>query len=175
MKNDLTVRICMGTGGVAAGGAEVMSAFKGQLARKGIRADIKRHCSMHRVGCRGLCARDVLVDIVRDGNKTTYQFIRPEMVERIVEEHIVGGNPVGEWVVSGDYHKFHEKQIKVVLSDCGVVDPEDITSYINAGGYDALKKVVSKMSPQDVYDKELGAQGPRRGGFSNGRQVGHLQ
>jgi NADH:ubiquinone oxidoreductase subunit F (NADH-binding)/(2Fe-2S) ferredoxin/NAD-dependent dihydropyrimidine dehydrogenase PreA subunit len=170
VKNDLTIRICMGTGGVAAGGAEVMDAFKGQLSGKGIRADIKKHCSMHKVGCRGLCARDVLVDVVRDGGKTTYQFIRPDMVERIVEEHIIRGNPIEEWVVSDDYHQFHGKQIKVVLSDCGVVDPEDIMSYINAGGYEALKKVISAMSPHDVIDtiKNSGLRGRGGAGFPTG-------
>ena len=45
---------------------------------------------MHKVGCRGFCARDVLVDVVIDGNKSTYQYIKPDMVERIVNEHIVG-------------------------------------------------------------------------------------
>jgi (2Fe-2S) ferredoxin len=117
----------MGTGGIAAGGQEVMGAFRNQLRNRNIKADIKKNCSMHKVGCRGLCARDVLVDVIRGKNKTTYQYVRPDMVERIVDEHILGGSAVKEWVVSDDYHRFHEKQIKVVLSDCGVVNPEDIS------------------------------------------------
>jgi len=160
----------MGTGGVAAGGSEVMDAFKKQLGRKGIRADVKKHCSMHRVGCRGLCARDVLVDVISNDRKTTYQYIRPEMVEKIVTEHIIGGKPVQDWVVSEDYHKFHDKQIKVVLSDCGIVDPEDIDSYISVGGYEALKKVLSTMTPTDIIDiiKKSGLRGRGGGGFSTG-------
>src|SRR5574340_293532 len=112
----------MGTGGIAAGGSEVMETFKKQLGGRGINADIGKNCTMHKVGCRGLCARDVLVDIIHKKVKTTYQYIQPDMVERIIEEHIVGGMPVQDWVVCEDYHKFHNKQIKVVLSDCGVVD-----------------------------------------------------
>lgn len=170
MKDDLTIRICMGTGGIAAGGVEVMNAFQRALRNKSIKADIKKHCSMHKVGCRGLCARDVLVDIIFGKNKTTYQYIKPDMVERIVNEHVVGGSAVKEWVVSDDYHRFHDKQIKVVLSDCGVVDPEDISSYLGVGGYEALKKVVSGMQPAKVIEtiKKSGLRGRGGAGFPTG-------
>jgi NADH-quinone oxidoreductase subunit F len=170
MKHDLTIRVCMGTGGIAAGGSEVMNAFKRQLKIKGIAADIRKHCHIHKVGCRGLCAKDVLVDIIRKGVRTTYQFIKPAMVERIIDEHIIIGNPVQEWVVGEDYHQFHDKQIKVVLSDCGSVDPEDINSYISAGGYEALKRVFSSMSPSDTIEtiKKSGLRGRGGAGFPTG-------
>ena len=160
----------MGTGGIAAGGSEVMAAFKKQLGAKGIGADIKKNCSMHRVGCRGLCARDVLVDVIINDNKTTYQYIKPEMVEKIISEHIISGNPVSDWAVSDDYHKFHDKQIKVVLSDCGIVDPEDINSYIETSGYKALDKVLKTMSQQDIIDvvKSSGLRGRGGAGFPTG-------
>jgi len=170
MKHDLTIRVCMGTGGIAAGGAEVMKAFKKQLKIRGIAADIRKHCNLHKVGCRGLCAKDVLVDIIRKDVRTTYQFIKPAMVERIIDEHIIIGNPVQEWVVAEDYHQFHDKQIKVVLSDCGSVDPEDINSYISAGGYEALKRVISAMSPSDIIEtiKKSGLRGRGGAGFPTG-------
>ena len=167
MKHDLIIKVCMGTGGIAAGGAEVMDTFKKHLGSKGIKAKIKENCTMHRVGCRGLCARDVLVDIIHNDVKTTYQFIKPDMVERIVDAHILNGNPVEEWTVSEDYHSFHSKQVKVVLSDCGSVDPEDIESYIHVKGYEALKKVVTKMSPEETIDiiKRSGLRGRGGAGF----------
>ena len=56
---------------------------------------------MHKVGCRGFCARDVLVDVIVDGSKSTYQYIKPDMVERIVNEHIVGGTPVARLAREG--------------------------------------------------------------------------
>jgi NADH:ubiquinone oxidoreductase subunit F (NADH-binding)/NAD-dependent dihydropyrimidine dehydrogenase PreA subunit/(2Fe-2S) ferredoxin len=170
VKNELTIRVCMGTGGIAAGGQEVMGAFRNQLRNRNIKADIKKNCSMHKVGCRGLCARDVLVDVIRGKNKTTYQYVRPDMVERIVDEHILGGSAVKEWVVSDDYHRFHEKQIKVVLSDCGVVNPEDISSYLGLNGYKALKEVVSGKSPSDVIEtiKKSGLRGRGGAGFPTG-------
>ncbi|HLE40593.1 MAG TPA: NADH-quinone oxidoreductase subunit NuoF [Nitrospirota bacterium] len=170
MKKDISIKVCMGTGGIAAGGVEVMSSFEKALAGAGIKAAVQKHCSMHKVGCRGFCARDVLVDVTINDKKATYQYIKAEMVERIVAEHIVGGAPVDEWLVKDDYHTFHDKQVKVVLSDCGEVDPEDIDSYISRGGYEATKKVLTTMTPQETIDviKASGLRGRGGAGFPTG-------
>ncbi len=167
MNKDVSIKVCMGTGGVAAGGVEVMSTFEKALSAAGVRATVKKHCSLHKVGCRGFCARDVLVDVVIDGSKATYEYIKPDMVERIVNEHIAAGAPVAEWLVKDDYHTFHNKQVKVVLSDCGEVDPEDINSYIRRGGYEATKKVLTTMSAEDTIEiiKASGLRGRGGAGF----------
>ncbi|MCK5506813.1 MAG: (2Fe-2S) ferredoxin domain-containing protein, partial [Thermodesulfovibrionia bacterium] len=128
MPKAIDIKICMGTGGIAAGATEVMQHFEEELSSSGVGASVHKNCSRHNVGCRGFCARDVLVDVIFDGERTTYQYIKPDMVQRIVEEHIVGGTPVEDWTVTEDYHNFHEKQVKVVLANCGEVDPEDINS-----------------------------------------------
>jgi NADH:ubiquinone oxidoreductase subunit F (NADH-binding)/(2Fe-2S) ferredoxin len=170
MNKDVTIKVCMGTGGIAAGGVEVMSSFKKSLEAAGVQASVEKHCSLHKVGCRGFCARDVLVDVVIAGSKATYQYIKPEMVERIVGEHIVGGTPVADWLVTDDYHTFHDKQVKVVLSDCGEVDPEDIDSFISRGGYEAAKKVLTAMAPQEIIEviKASGLRGRGGAGFPTG-------
>lgn len=170
MKKDISIKVCMGTGGIAAGGVEVMSSFEKALAGAGIKAAVQKNCSMHKVGCRGFCARDVLVDVTINGTKATYQYIKADMVERIVADHIVGGAPVDEWLVKDDYHTFHDKQVKVVLSDCGEVDPEDIDSYISRGGYEATKKVLTTMTPQETIDviKASGLRGRGGAGFPTG-------
>lgn len=168
MNKDISIKVCMGTGGIAAGGEGVISSFEAALAAARIRASVEKNCSVHKVGCRGFCARDVLVDVIINGDKSTYQYIKPDMVERIVNEHILGGVPVGEWLVKDDYHTFHDKQVKVVLSDCGEVDPEDIDSYILRGGYEATKKVLTTMTPQETIDvvKASGLRGRGGAGFS---------
>jgi NADH:ubiquinone oxidoreductase subunit F (NADH-binding)/NAD-dependent dihydropyrimidine dehydrogenase PreA subunit/(2Fe-2S) ferredoxin len=170
MNKDISIKVCMGTGGIAAGGVEVLSSFEKAFAVKGIRASVEKNCSVHKVGCRGFCARDVLVDVIINGMKTTYQYIKPDMVERIVSEHIMSGTPVGDWLVKDDYHTFHNKQVKVVLSDCGEVNPEDIDSYISRGGYDATKKVLSSMAPQEIIEtiKTSGLRGRGGAGFPTG-------
>jgi len=170
MNKEVSIKVCMGTGGIAAGGVEVMSSFEKAFAAAGIRATVEKNCSMHKVGCRGFCARDVLVDVTINGIKSTYQYIKPDMVERIVSEHILSGTPVGDWLVTDDYHTFHDKQVKVVLSDCGEVDPEDIESYINRGGYEATKKVLTTMTPQETIEviKASGLRGRGGAGFPTG-------
>ncbi|MDP2168556.1 MAG: NADH-quinone oxidoreductase subunit NuoF [Thermodesulfovibrionales bacterium] len=171
MKNkEIGIKICMGTGGIAAGGTQVMEAFTEHLRSSGIEASVEKRCSMHRVGCRGLCAKDVLVDILIDGDKTTYQYITSEMVPRIVKEHLIEGAPIEEWTVGEDYHNFHRKQVKVVLSDCGNIDPEDINAYIAVGGYEATKAAVKSMTPEEVIDiiKKSGLRGRGGAGFPTG-------
>ncbi len=170
MKADIKIKVCMGTGGVAAGGADVIRAFKNKLKTAGIKASVERHCSLHKVGCRGLCAKDVLVDVIIDGNKTTYQDIKPDMVSGIVKEHIIEGNPIIDWTVGDEYHNFHRKQIKVVLSDCGDIDPEDISAYIAVGGYEATKKVLTSMTPEETIEviKKSGLRGRGGAGFPTG-------
>ncbi len=169
-KINLEIKVCMGTGGIAAGGTEVLAAFDSALKERDIQAKLQMGCSMHKVGCRGLCAKDVLVDVIINNSKSTYQYIKPEMVQRIVDEHIVGGNPVADWLVADDYHNFYKKQVKVVLSDCGNIDPENIDSYISAGGYKATEKVFKSMSPEDVITeiKKSGLRGRGGAGFPTG-------
>ncbi len=160
----------MGTGGIAAGGAEVIAAFKKELKLAGIKANVEEHCSMHKVGCRGLCAKDVLVDVIVNNEKVTYQYIKPDMVPRIIKEHIIEKNPVQDWAVGEDYHFFHKKQFKVVLSDCGSIDPEDINAYIAVSGYDAARQVLTSLKPENVIEiiKSSGLRGRGGAGFPTG-------
>lgn len=152
MNKEIEIKVCTGTGGIAAGGEEVLSTFKKTLSSAGIEVTFLENCSIHKVGCRGFCSKDVLVDIVIDGEKTTYENIKPDMVDRIINEHIIGGNPVTEWSVGEAYNNFHKKQKKVVLSHCGEIDPEDINAYIAAGGYKAAKKALTSMSPEKIVE-----------------------
>jgi NADH:ubiquinone oxidoreductase subunit F (NADH-binding)/(2Fe-2S) ferredoxin/Pyruvate/2-oxoacid:ferredoxin oxidoreductase delta subunit len=164
VNKEIEIKVCTGTGGIAAGGKEVLSAFKKTLPSAGIEAGFLENCSIHKVGCRGFCSKDVLVDIVIDGEKTTYENIKPDMVDRIINEHILGGNPIAEWTVGEAYNNFHKKQIKVVLSHCGEIDPEDINAYIAAGGYEAAKKALTSMSPENLVEVVSASKLRGRGG-----------
>jgi NADH-quinone oxidoreductase subunit F len=169
---DILIKVCMGTGGIAAGGVQVIEAFKEHLGAAGMDASVGERCQ--KVGCRGLCAKDVLVDVLIDGEKNTYNHINPDMVEKIVQEHVMEGNPVDEWLVKEDYHNFHSKQEKVVLSDCGNIDPEDINAYLAVQGYEALKKVLASLSPEDTIGiiKDSGLRGRGGAGFPTGTKWG---
>jgi NADH-quinone oxidoreductase subunit F len=169
-KNNIEIRVCMGTGGIASGGAEVLAAFRREIEASGIEASVRENCSTHQVGCRGLCAKDVLVDVAIDNEKVTYQYIKPDMVSRIVKEHVIENNPVTEWAVGEEYHNFHKKQVKVVLSDCGRLDPENIDDYIAANGYEAAGNVFKSWTPEQVIAeiKASGLRGRGGAGFPTG-------
>ncbi len=170
MKAATEVRVCMGPAGISAGGKHVIEAFAAALARAGVRAEVKERCSTHQVGCMGLCARDVLVEIHAGGEKTVYQYVKAEMVQRIVDDHLVCGTPVRDWLVDETYENFYRKQVKIVLSDCGVLDPEDIDGYIAAGGYGPLRDILNNRVPEDVINeiKASGIRGRGGAGFSTG-------
>jgi NADH-quinone oxidoreductase subunit F len=167
---NIEIKVCMGPGGIATGGVEVIKAFKDELAKKEIKAKIGENCSLHKVGCFGLCARDVLVDVIINNKKTTYQYVKPEMVSRIVKEHFIDGKPVSEWLVGDDYYNFYSKQVKVVLSEFSNVDPEDINTYFAIGGYEATKKVLTRLTPEKTIEiiKKSGLRGRGGAGFPTG-------
>ncbi|MBW2659385.1 MAG: NADH-quinone oxidoreductase subunit NuoF [Deltaproteobacteria bacterium] len=171
MNSEITVNVCMGTGGIAAGGDLVMEEFTKEFEAAGIEnATIKENCKLHKVGCRGFCARDVLVDITVDGETSTYEYIKPEMVNRLIKEHILDSKPVEDWLVGDDYHFFHDHQIKNVLHDLGKIDPESIDDYLGIGGYTAAEKALTTMSPEEVIGevKDSGLRGRGGGGFPTG-------
>jgi NADH:ubiquinone oxidoreductase subunit F (NADH-binding)/(2Fe-2S) ferredoxin len=170
-KKGIVVNVCMGTGGVAAGGEKVLAAFLAEFKATGIKnGKVKKHCAAHKVGCRGFCAKDVLVDVTVDGERSTYQYIQPEMVARIVKEHVLGAVPVEDWLVGEDYHNFHKNQTKVVLADSGKIDPEDIHAYEKIGGYKACQKALTEMTPVEVIQvvKDSGLRGRGGAGFPAG-------
>ncbi|MGD9807663.1 MAG: NADH-quinone oxidoreductase subunit NuoF [Deferribacterales bacterium] len=167
------VHVCMGTAGVASGAKEVMEALDAEFEKHGLKnAESKeRNCEAKQTGCRGLCARDVLIDVYIPGAEKgiTYEHVTAEMVPTIVEEHIVGGNVVEKWAAKADYFQFYDKQKRYVLHDCGRVDPESLEDYVKHGGYEAIKKALT-MKPEDVIEevKKSGLRGRGGGGFPTG-------
>ena len=165
---DLTIKVCVGTGGLAAGSQDVINEFTKELQARGIKADIAKMC-VNKTGCRGFCAKDVIVEISHNGSTEIYQFITPDKVRRIVDEHIINGDPVFEWLVGEEYHKFHDRQTKILLKQCGQIDPEDIDAYIGVGGYEGLKKALSQSAFEVIEEvKASGLRGRGGAGFPTG-------
>ncbi len=89
-----TITVGMGTCGIAAGARETMQAILAELETRGIDAHVTT------VGCIGMCSKEPLVDIQQgDEPRVTYGNISPEMVPRMIDEHLIQGNLVDEWVV----------------------------------------------------------------------------
>ena len=165
-KTGATAEVTVGLSscGIAAGAADVFSAFQRQFEEKGV--DVR----LRRTGCIGMCYREPIVDVTTPGGaKYTYGGLTVDQVERVVDEHVVGGKPVDEWLVRADGRElpdeaYYDQQVRLVLRNAGIIDPESIDEYIEVGGYEALTKVVTSMTPDEVID-ELKASGLRgRGG-----------
>lgn len=166
----IRILICQGTGGLASGAKAVDEAFRAEFEKHNIDAKVGKRCTVVGTGCRGLCANDVLVDIVIPGQEAvTYDFVKAEMVPQIVEEHILGGQAVEKKVAGPYYHKFLEKQMRVVFSRCGTIDAESLDDFLAHEGFVGIKKAVT-MTPQEVIEevKKSGLRGRGGGGFPTG-------
>lgn len=131
-------------------------------------------------GCHGLCALGPIMQVYPEG--IFYTGVKPEDVERIVDEHIIGGNPVkdlvytetikGDKFVSVEDTNFFKKQKRIALQNCGIIDPEKIDEYIGTGGYEALYKVLTSMDPDLVIKEVLdsGLRGRGGAGFPTGKK-----
>ncbi|RLF57608.1 MAG: NADH-quinone oxidoreductase subunit NuoF [Thermoplasmata archaeon] len=156
------ILVCVGTSGVSAGAEKVADNFE-RLIRKS-----KLDFRVIRVGDRGLF-RDVLVDIIIDDERVTYEFVTPEDVENIIQSHIIEKEPVKKLLAGDDYKDFFKTQQRIVLANCGEIDPEDINEYIKTDGYKALEKALSMKSKQIIEEmKSSGLRGRGGAGFSTG-------
>ncbi len=167
----IKILICQGTGGVSMGAKEVEAAFVKHLAEKGLNAVVGKRCDVIKTGCRGLCANDVLVDIITpEQGRVTYDFVKPEEVERIIDEHIVNVTVMEKRKAKPYYNQFVDAQMRVVMTGCGQIDPDSIDAYKDEDGFKAIEKCVKSMKPEEVIDevKKSGLRGRGGGGFPTG-------
>lgn len=167
----IQILICQGTGGISAGAKKVEAEFSRILAEKGVDATVGKRCDVIKTGCRGLCANDVLVDIITpDLGRVTYDFVQPEEVAQIVEEHLINSAPLEKRKAKPYYNTFVDKQMRVVMSGCGQIDPESLDAFFAEDGFKAIEKCVKTMKPEEVIEevKKSGLRGRGGGGFPTG-------
>jgi NADH-quinone oxidoreductase subunit F len=167
----IKILICQGTGGVSMGAKEVEAAFVKHLAEKGVNAIVGKRCDVIKTGCRGLCANDVLVDIITpDQGRVTYDFVKPEEVEKIIDEHLVNKTVMEKRKAKPYYNQFVDAQMRVVMTGCGQIDPDSIDAYMEEDGFKAIEKCVQTMKPEEVIEevKKSGLRGRGGGGFPTG-------
>ena len=174
------VLICGGTGCTSSGSKAIQAAFAESIERNGLADEVK----IVQTGCFGLCALGPVVIVYPDG--TFYSRVTTDNVEEIVTEHLLKGRVVEHlaYTDTGEDHSkptneislgdtaFYKSQHRVVLRNCGVIDPENIDEYIAMDGYAALGKVLTEMTPEDVIKcvTDSGLRGRGGGGFPTGRK-----
>lgn len=166
------VLVCSGTGCVSSGSKPVIQAFRHELSRVGLEAEIL----VVETGCHGMCEQGPIAVVYPEG--VFYTRVDQNGVKRIVEEHLQKGRIVRDYLFqTGEdsvptYREldFYRKQRRVVLRNCGRIDPENLGEYIARSGYQALGKALTAMSSEEVIEeiKTSGLRGRGGGGFPTG-------
>ena len=168
------VLICGGTGCTSSGSAAIEKALVSEIAKNGLTEEVQ----VVKTGCFGLCALGPIMIVYPEG--TFYSMVKEEDIPEIVEEHLLKGRVVTRLVYqetvtdngikSLQETAFYKKQNRVALRNCGVINPENIEEYIGENGYQALSKVLTEMTPEDVIQTILdsGLRGRGGGGFPTG-------
>ena len=171
------ILVCGGTGCSSSHSQELIDAFHNLLQERGLAGEVQ----VIKTGCFGLCALGPVVIVYPEG--CFYSHVTVEDIPEIVEEHILKGRIVTrllyqETVVDDstiknlNHTKFYEKQTRVALRNCGVINPENIDEYIAVDGYEALGRVLTQMTPDEVIQvvKDSGLRGRGGGGFPTGQK-----
>ena len=171
------VLVCGGTGCTSSKSMQVIEQLEKSL--KELKID---DVLIVKTGCFGLCSLGPIVIVYPEG--AFYSQMTPEHVKTVAEKHLVkGGEIVKELLYQGTVMKdgsiipfaetpFYKKQLRIALRNCGVIAPEDIEEAIAAGDYEALEKVLTSMTPDDVINEMLasGLRGRGGAGFPTGRK-----
>ena len=163
---DREIRVCTAAGCLSLKSEALKGALEQALeAGDGEHTSDEHRCKVTGVGCLGLCASGPLVAVAPEG--TLYGRVGVEDAPEIVAA--LGDEPVARLRCETEI-PFFERQTKIVLENCGVVDPGEIGSYIAAGGYEALAKAVTEMSPIDVVNEVMtsGLRGRGGAGYPTG-------
>ncbi len=161
------VLVCAGTGCHSNTGQEIYENLVESAEKNGVTSDVQ----IVKTGCFGFCEQGPIVKILPE--ESFYVKVKPEDAEELIKEHIVKGRTVERLlykekgqVTPGkiDDMSFYQKQYRIVLRNCGFINPENIEEYIARDGYQALGKVLTEMTPDEVIN-ELKISGLRgRGG-----------
>ncbi|MCF7858409.1 MAG: NADH-quinone oxidoreductase subunit NuoF [Candidatus Cloacimonetes bacterium] len=164
-----TIKVGLASCGLAAGAGEVYEATLKHIKSKKIDADVKK------TACIGMCFVEPLVEIIQDGKKSiTYGNVTPENIGTVIDSYMKG-KPVLENIIISNIEKGSEndtmkKQERIVLRNCGNINPTSINDYLENKGYQALEKSVIKMKRIDIINeiKKSGLRGRGGAGFSTG-------
>jgi len=170
------VAICTGTGCLGLGAAKVYKAFQTEILKRDLQGDIR----VKETGCPGFCQRGTIAVVTPPG--VYYLGVQPSDVAEIIEETLLSDRLVdrllysdpftGQKAVREEDIPFYRHQSRLLIKNNIKIDPKNICDYIKLGGYEALARVLSGMTPQQVIDeiKRSGLRGRGGGGFPTGQK-----
>lgn len=160
----MKVVVGQGSCGIATGAKKTSDEFQRIVAEKNL-----TNVVIDKTGCIGTCYLEPIVDVYNDEGALEARYVKctTDKVEKIVEEHLIGGKPVEEYVIPAEDEAFLSQQQRIVLRNCGQINPEKIDEYIAVGGYEAARKVITSMTPDEVVEeiKVSGLRGRGGAGF----------
>ncbi|HOP52783.1 MAG TPA: NAD(P)H-dependent oxidoreductase subunit E, partial [Synergistales bacterium] len=171
------VLVCKGTGCTASGSGSVYDALKEELERRGLDKEVM----LVETGCHGMCEMGPIVVVYPEGS--FYCRVTPEDVPELVEEHLYKGRVLQRLLYTTpdeEKHRiphyrdipFYGKQRRIVLRNCGYINPDNIEEYIARDGYQALARALLEFSPEETLDivKRSGLRGRGGAGFPTGKK-----
>ena len=160
----MKVVVGQGSCGIATGAKKTSNEFERITAEKNL-----TNVVIDKTGCIGTCYLEPIVDVYNDEGALEARYVKctTDKVEEIVNEHLIGGKPVEKYMIPEEDQAFLSQQQRIVLRHCGQINPERIEEYIAVGGYEAARKVVTSMTPDDVIEeiKISGLRGRGGAGF----------
>lgn len=145
-----TVKVGVASCGIAAGAQKVYEYLKANVP-----IEISE---VHKVGCIGMCFNEPLIEVINENGSFIYGKIDEKKAQRIIDEHIISGQPIKDWLVYspneivGD-SDYISKQTRILLKNSGVINPESIDSYLSVGGYQGFYKALTSMTPEEVIEE----------------------
>ena len=160
----MKVVVGQGSCGIATGAKKTSNEFERITAEKNL-----TNVVIDKTGCIGTCYLEPIVDVYNDEGNLEARYVKctTDKVEEIVNEHLIGGKPVEKYMIPEEDQAFLSQQQRIVLRHCGQINPERIEEYIAVGGYEAARKVVTSMTPDEVIEeiKISGLRGRGGAGF----------
>ncbi|MCK4782926.1 MAG: NADH-quinone oxidoreductase subunit F, partial [Desulfobacteraceae bacterium] len=170
-EEQIQVKVHLGTCGISSGANKLFEVFNREVELRKIPNVI-----VSSAGCIGLCGYEPVVTILVPGKeKVIYYDLDEDKVYRIIEEHLIKGKMVNEWMLDLNSPWFKLQEIRVMRNQD--LDPMDIDQYIARGGYQALAKALTQMKPDEIVDevKRAGLRGRGGAGFPTAIKWGFVR
>ncbi len=163
------VYVGLGSCGIAAGAQDIYDHLRENTSSDELDLEV--------TSCVGMCYAEPIVEVVQKGNRVRYGFVDKKFADKIVSSIESGYLPEENIITdTSDGKEYLDRQVKIVLKNCGIINPERIDDYLSVEGYKALEKAVKEYEPSRIIEimKESGLRGRGGAGFLTGQKWSFL-